>query len=650
MTSPNPNGFKEREKRAKWKHKPLVREIEATWNQPIPKHSRNAIPWLALRSLVDDLTERLPVKLVKALYGVVDNKDLAGYLKLGAEWGSPQLYDFPGSYFAAISVLNLLKKTPMGAEGLDPNAEALRRFRIAEMRCRQANRRMLHFRNFDYSDSRPLTKRLRVHEVLHLARRKIQSWLGPLNVREVLSGVRHGPGGVVGLKRPFTTPYYKFSVSDYTVSGGAYWYAVRTVASQDAWVRTLAEERGMTTTAEQFRCVPWETKVRLVDGRVSIADYNEVTFVPKNAKTHRSIAIEPHLNVVLQLSVGSFLKDRLRLAGCDLKDQGRNQELARIGSIQQESKDPVTLDLEMASDTMCIELVRELLPIEWFEFLDCLRSHSGQLSGKRQVWAKFSSMGNGFTFELESMIFYAIAQAVSDLHGTTEWFSDTFGPAFKYAYVSVYGDDIIVPAEISHHLVQVLRFVGFRVNEEKSFTTGLFRESCGMDYFAGVNVRPFNLERPMSRVGDLIHLHNGLKWLGTQRGIALPIGRTIALIRGLIPEAVRLHLVGKEPTIDDAYVWVAPDECHRSKLVLWDRDHMNWIFPYVRQGSEVRRGQAHYRYLQFLYSNTDKGIAEALDRSEEFTPHWDLRHVSAGGSAGDVVISGGGRGKLAFHG
>lgn len=649
MKSPNPNGFKERSQKLKWKHRALLREIEQAWNQTIPSKGRWAIVWLTLSSFVDDLSERLPKELCDDLETVISNKDFQGLLKLATEWGNPQKYDFPGSYFAAASVLSLLKKFPMQVKGLDPNAEATRRFHIAEMRCRQTNRRLLHFRQFDHSDARPLTKRLRTHEIFHLARLKIQNWLGPLDVSKVLSNVRHGPGGCVGLKRPLTTPYYKFAVGNYTTSGGAYWYAMRTLASQDALIRALAEERGICRSTDDVRCVPYESRVRLIDARVSIADYNEVTFVPKNAKTHRAIAIEPRLNVVLQLAVGTFMKEQLRRAGCDLTDQSRNQELARVGSIQRGPEDPVTLDLEMASDTMSIELVRELLPSDWFEFLDCLRSHRGRLKDEELVWSKFSSMGNGFTFELESMLFYALAQAVSDLSGTTSWFADTFGPEFKYSYVSVFGDDIIVPQKISDDLVQILRYVGFRVNKDKSFTSGLFRESCGEDYYAGVNVRPFSLERGLVRVGDLIHLHNGLKWLSQKRGIKLPLEGTLMLVRTMIPDVLAHHLVGQAPTLDDGYIWSDPDDVHKSKLVLWDQDHQNWIFPIVRQGSETRRGQAHWRYVQFLYSNTERGVADALEKSK-FTPHWDLRHVSAGGSAGDVVISGGGRGKLAFHG
>jgi hypothetical protein len=58
------------------------------------------------------------------------------------------------------------------------------------------------------------------------------------------------------------------------------------------------------------------------------------------------------------------------------------------------------------------------------------------------------------------------------------------------ASVSVYGDDIIVPTEMSASVMEDLESFGLRVNQNKSYNTGLFRESCGGDFYAGVCVTP----------------------------------------------------------------------------------------------------------------------------------------------------------------
>jgi len=87
---------------------------------------------------------------------------------------------------------------------------------------------------------------------------------------------------------------------------------------------------------------------------------------------------------------------------------------------------------------------------------------------------KFSSMGNGFTFPLETLIFWGLAASCCENN------SDA----------SVYGDDIVIPTDKYDLLVEVLQVCGFEVNVGKSYNTGLFRESCGKDYFSGIDVRP----------------------------------------------------------------------------------------------------------------------------------------------------------------
>lgn len=106
--------------------------------------------------------------------------------------------------------------------------------------------------------------------------------------------------------------------------------------------------------------------------------------------------------------------------------------------------------------------------------LDTCRSPFGDLGGVEFEYEKFSSMGNGFTFELETVIFYALARACGGSKACTH----------------VFGDDIITESEVVPLLREVLDFCGFVVNEEKSFSSGSFRESCGHDYFDGVFVRP----------------------------------------------------------------------------------------------------------------------------------------------------------------
>lgn len=629
--SPSRNRPKERTSRPPSNRRALVREVIDLWTSKVPEQTREPLLWGTLRSLVEDLSSSIPEKMLGSIMSAVGSRDFKQLLELGAGLTRPQLHDGSSGYFATSSVLNLLKKYQFqgGVSGYDPLKTGEERFYMAEKLCRITNRRFRHYRKYDFA-SRPLVQGLRLHEVFHLARRKIAMWLGPVDMELIYGNARFGPGGVVGLKRPNTTPFFKLRQDVKSVTQGAYWHAIRYITQSDGWIRAILLENGLVDWEHDMSCVPFETKVRAVDKHVEIANQNEVTFVPKDVKTHRSIAIEASLNVMLQLGVGEFMKSRLRNVGCDLKDQTRNQHLALLGSYNSDRDDPVTIDLSMASDCNSIELVRELLPPEWFELLDSLRAREGRYKDRAFVWEKFSSMGNGFTFELESMIFYALAQSVGDIIGTTARFADTYGQRYKYAYTSVFGDDIIVPSEVAAHLIRVLRFCGFRANDDKTYLEGPFRESCGKDYWNGVDVRAFYFKRPIQRVADLLHLHNGLKQLLNKVGIEN--SKALSFVRSHLPKNLDYHLRSSVETVGDTHLWVEPDECHRSSLVTWSTDYQTWQTPQVVEKAVSFRGSLIWRYCQFLYTTTR---AQMPERGKSGLP------IPKGeGDPGDITKSG----------
>jgi len=193
------------------------------------------------------------------------------------------------------------------------------------------------------------------------------------------------------------------------------------------------------------------------------------------------------MNIALQLSVGRVMRAKLKRNGINLDDQSINQRRARLGS---KTGHLATIDLRSASDTVATEVVEMLLPIDWVCLLHDLRSaYTKWPDGLVRKNEKFSSMGNGFTFELESLLFYAICSAVA-------------------RDVSVYGDDIILPSSEFDQAVKLLEFFGFEVNPSKSFSTGYFRESCGMEVFRGFAVSPVYLRSLPRNVDDVLKLHN----------------------------------------------------------------------------------------------------------------------------------------------
>lgn len=229
--------------------------------------------------------------------------------------------------------------------------------------------------------------------------------------------------------------------------------------------------------------------------QVNLVRGNELFTVPKTTTIDRCAAKEPDLNMFLQKGIGNHFRNSLRRVGINLNDQTRNQRLAREGSI---TGALATMDLSSASDSVTTGLVQELLPPEWFDLLNCVRSPITMVGEEEHVNEMFSSMGNGFTFELESLLFYALARATAYCTGAR-------------GVISVYGDDIICPSDVFADLEWVLGFCGFTVNSSKSFAEGPFRESCGGHYYGGLDVTPFYLRAPIQRLTDLIGICNRIR-------------------------------------------------------------------------------------------------------------------------------------------
>jgi len=237
---------------------------------------------------------------------------------------------------------------------------------------------------------------------------------------------------------------------------------------------------------------------------------NKVTTVPKKTDIDRAIAMEPSMNQSMQTALGNHIRGRLKVFGVDLNDQSINQRLAQFGSTTGLIS---TIDLSAASDSISTRLVWDLLPPDWYELLDMTRSHRGILpDGNVHKWEKFSSMGNGFTFELESLLFYALMIGTYEAkRGSVSYNLPAFKSFWKQ-HSSVYGDDIICPSFLANDLISVLNCVGFETNSDKTFIEGTFRESCGKHYFASVDVTPFYVRKPLDHVNRVIWFLNKLRY------------------------------------------------------------------------------------------------------------------------------------------
>jgi hypothetical protein len=249
------------------------------------------------------------------------------------------------------------------------------------------------------------------------------------------------------------------------------------------WVVKALEE----SIASLDREIEMRSLVDVVERCPVLITHGVVEFVPKNAKTHRSIVKEPSLNTMIQLALGDYMAKRLSTFGIDIRNQEINKSLAKEGSLTGELG---TLDLSSASDTISTEIVFELLPWEWAFMLNSCRSEKVLLDGDVIDLQKFSSMGNGYTFPLETLIFWALASS-----------------AAEDGFASVYGDDIIVGTHSVNRVMRLLEVCGFTINRKKSYWTGSFRESCGGDFLSGIDIRPYYHKNVVTGM-ELFKMHN----------------------------------------------------------------------------------------------------------------------------------------------
>ena len=243
-------------------------------------------------------------------------------------------------------------------------------------------------------------------------------------------------------------------------------------------------------------------------------------YVPKNFKSLRTISIGNDGNTLLQLSHGRAIRKKLkRFYDLDVQHE-LHKEIVKESSI---TRSHATVDIKNASNSVCKTVVKRLLPPVWFDLLDKSRHHKTQIGNYVHDLELFSSMGNGFTFELESLLFYCIARAAG-CHSDEVW---------------IYGDDIIVPQERVPKVVDALSLLGFSLNQEKSFTEGLFFESCGVHVFNGCDVTPFYIKDLLHEPKDVLRIANELRLFATR------LEHFGSRIRHYLP--VYRYLVGRLP-------------------------------------------------------------------------------------------------------
>lgn len=423
---------------------------------------------------------------IEALGPIIRARSFDSALDLADDWSSQQ-YDSAYVHYVRNQFAYLIKKQILPSK-YNPEERAWDAFLAAEHDCSKTNRR---FRSWCFDTDFGVSKRrAALNKQLRGMRSFIRYTIGDSpELRRMFEKVGFGPGASLGVHGRSTNAMRKLIASELTISPCAVTYYAAAVA-QNLWLRRIYSPD---PDGHANGCLDWLTAVR---SNASYVRYNKITFVPKTAKILRTIAVEPLGNSILQKGAELELKARLLKVGIDLSSQTLNQEMAREGSIGL-PRELSTVDLKAASDSVAFWLVKRLFPPDWFDLLKSLRSSEFQRGSLHGTYEKFSSMGNGTTFPIETLIFTAACVAC-----------DCGVPGRDFA---VYGDDIVVPADKVETLISLLRVVGFRTNPDKTFKTGPFRESCGEDWFGGISVRPFVFDYGLDSVENVFKFLNQTK-------------------------------------------------------------------------------------------------------------------------------------------
>jgi hypothetical protein len=230
-----------------------------------------------------------------------------------------------------------------------------------------------------------------------------------------------------------------------------------------------------------------------------------VVHVPKTLKAPRIIAIEPCCMQYTQQAIRDVIYDvlessKITSGHINFRDQKINQDKALMSS---KSGHLATIDLSEASDrvprSLALEMFRSNPDLR--DAIDACRSTSACLPDGTIIspLQKFASMGSALCFPIEAMYFYTICvMAILDAQNLPATPRNAF-EASRGVYV--YGDDIIVPTTYAITVLDYLQKYNCKINTAKTFLTGKFRESCGVDAYDGEPVTPVYLRqlRPKNR-------------------------------------------------------------------------------------------------------------------------------------------------------
>lgn len=575
-----------------------------------------------------------PQEIREEVERLIFEDDDQGLLTLAGDLSST-VYDDHAVHYRMHQLSALIRKYPsLILPDVNPEERALQVFRNAEFRCKWTNRKLSALARYNSGREAPAFHRMRkfINYVLRDKDDVDEDGLGPTpNLSRIYSQCSFTGGASIGVNGNATNIFRKLNGSEeggWSCSPEAFPHVCEAF-----WAHAQIREYVLTLLKGEngFLCydrVLFDRKLAEICVHVR---HNKIAFAVKDATIRRIVANEPTCNTVVLKGCDIEMRTKLRNVGLDLSDQEPNVRLAYLGSRDWDSIDPFcTIDLKSASGMLAYYLVKELLPCEWFELLDSLRSQYYEMpDGSFGRYESFASMGNGSIFPLQTLIFASVCHAIYEELGIT--------PDFR-----VYGDDIIVRRSAFNRVVALLRFLGFKPNPKKTFSEGPFRESCGGDFHSGVNVRPVALDHELDSIERIFGFHNqSLRRGGLQELYFREVRQHLIQVvpkplRFVVPfdpsTSVPRWVTGKglETTFDCAF-WAPIEVVMTSKTCFYNRQTWSWGYTVLAADptpDDVGERVDGHAYNSALLQAALRGSPSAMPFTLRYTSNYKIRRLN----------------------
>jgi hypothetical protein len=265
--------------------------------------------------------------------------------------------------------------------------------------------------------------------------------------------------------------------------------------------------------------------------------------VPKTMSGPRLIASEPNQHQFLQQLIRNQIEGRIVHTVLKNSISFGNQKPNRLMAVRGSRYGKyATVDLKSASDRLtCWTVERAFRSNQtWLERLHACRTRMlrNGISNKPFNLIKLKKMfsqGSACTFPVQSVVYAMISISSVLISEGKKVTSQSLEEASRL--VRVFGDDIIIPGYALETLTDILTALQLKVNSNKTFSKGKFRESCGIDAYDGHNVTPvrirhLSLKPKHENAASVLETSNNLfengywnlaAWLdGTLKGYSIP--------------------------------------------------------------------------------------------------------------------------------